>query len=201
MLKKKNITVILLALALSLGLSVIALAADGTQTVDANITAYLALTPPDAISGWALASNANPAHGDNQQDTAGNGTYTSNPGVLVTSNTPYQLAIKCDTPSTGTAGYMNKYDNSAYSTTAVTLQEPFYFEFSASDGTTSSPASTWTTVTTTDQTVVYITDAATDDDGFGTTVTYSQPAHFSDQRLGGTATYHIVITYTATATL
>lgn len=200
----RKLLVVLLVALLGLGLSGIALAqSSGSQTVDANPTAYIALTPPTAISGWALTANASPAAGDNQQDTAGNGAASSNAytGVLVISNTPYQLTIKCDTPSYGTAGKMNKYDSGAYSTPAVTLTDPFYFEFKQSDGTTTSTASTWTAVTTTDQTVAYITDDATDDDGYVTTVTYSQPVHYSDQRLGGTATYHIEITYTATSTL
>jgi len=200
----KRLMIILLIGMLSLGLSGVAFAATD-QTVDANVDATITLTAPTAISSWGLTPNPNsPAAGDNAKDTVGNSANDSTyEGIQVVSNVPYQLTIKCDDAASlatnAKSGYLNAY-GTAYTSPAIVLTKPFYFMYKQSDGTISSGASTYTEVTTTDQTVVYITDAATDDDGYVTTVTYSQPVHSGDERLK-TDTYHILITYTATSTL
>jgi hypothetical protein len=197
----KKLIIVLLVVMLSLGLSGIALAAD--QTVEGNVTATISITAPDAITAYGLVADSTPAAGDNTELTGAAGTPNAQDAndLVVTSNTPYHIQINCDTPAvTGaTAGYMHKYDATAYVSPAFTLTKPFYWSVTHQDGTTKTVTSAYTLVTATAATIADIDDTATDDDGYATELTYSQPVHFSDPVLSGTNKYRIVITFTAVA--
>ncbi|HAJ33017.1 MAG TPA: hypothetical protein DCK79_06560 [Candidatus Atribacteria bacterium] len=192
----KKLIIALLVVMLSLGLSGLVYAAD--QTVEGNVTATISITAPAAISSYTLAASASPASGENVEKTGTADALDAN-DLKVISNTPYHIQINCDTPTYGTAGYMNKHTGTDYATPAVTLTDPFYWAVNLQEGTTSTTTSTFTQISTTASTIADIDDTATDDDGYLTEIKYSQPVHFSDPVLSGTNKYRIVVTFTAVA--
>ena len=176
---------------LSIGLSGVAYAVDPvTQTVEGNITATISITAPDAITSFALAANASPANTDNENASG---------DLTVISNTPYHIQINCDNPTYGTAAKMNKYTGSAYVTPAVTLTNFFYWKVASQEGDNNTTTSTSTQISTTASTIAEIDNTATDDNGYITTLTYTQGVHYLDPVLTSGNKYHIVITFTAVA--
>lgn len=186
----KKLMIALLVVMLTLGLSGVAFAATGDQTVEGNVTATISITAPGAISAFSLVADASPANTDNE-NASGN--------LTVISNTPYHIQINSDTPAYGTAAKMNKYTASAYVTPAVTLTDFFHWKVATQEGTTKTTTSSPTQISTTASSIAEIDDTATDDDGYITTLTYTQGVHYGDPVLTSGNNYHIVITFTAVA--
>jgi len=197
----KKLIIVLLVVMLGLGLSGIASAVttgSDTQTIDATISSALELTVPVAISSWDLSTI-----GLNSQP---------NQNITVCSNRPYHIEIKADDTSAygaGSSGHMNKWATSVYTTADTDVSKDFLdteliFDYTDTSGATdTSNAGTNVSLTSANQTVVYITDNTTDDDGFITQINFDQTIGYDDPVFvsGSSLTWHIVITYTATQDL
>lgn len=186
----KKLIIVLLVVMLSLGLSGVAFAVAGDQTVEGNVAATISITAPGDITAFALAADADPTNTDNENVSG---------DLTVISNTPYHIQINCDTPTYGTAAKMNKYTGTDYVTPAVTLTDFFHWQVATQEGTTNTTTSSPTQISTTASTIAEIDDTATDDNGYITTLTYTQGVHYGDPVLTSGNNYHIVITFTAVA--
>jgi pectate lyase len=154
-------------------------ASASTQTIDATLGSTLAMTAtPSSTVSWGLAST---------------GTNTTSGGSLtVNSNAPYTATVTADKTKmtewvTGTPG--------AYASSPKTLATALSVAGSRSAGTAAVAGVGATAVVGTSTTLATGTGLGTDTYD----VTLSQPTLITDSGLPSGETYHIVLTYTASA--
>ncbi len=196
----KKLMIILLVGMLSLGLSGVAFAGE-TQDISAKITGSLALTVPNALSGWVLTFN--PAvPGTDESNTTNAITAPTAVGPFaaqIVANCPYAVSVQVsqlpadedlDTKMTST--------NAAVVTDLVNT---FQLKYDSDHTAVTSGSSTFTTLTDiTTGSVTFLTAAEAPDDGydymgiqFGQKTNVTDPAYDVNTQIN----YIIQLTWTA----
>jgi hypothetical protein len=176
---KKILAAGIVALAIG-AMALPASAATSVQTVDATLGSTLSMTAtPSSTVSWTLASTG--------------ANTTSGGSLTVNSNAPYTATVTAD--KTKMTEWITA--SSAYSSSPKTLSTALSVSGSRSAGTAAVAGVGATAVVGTSTSLATGTGLGTDTYD----VTLSQPTLITDSALPSGQTYHIVLTYTASATI
>jgi len=209
----RKLIIALLVVMLSIGLSGVAFAGEQSQIIEGDVSDSLAISNPadiDKTTGWTDGTGST----DALDVGSGSGVNTADPTFIVQSNAPFHVTIKADDTSSeesGSSGHMNRYTGSNYSTAAdceLSLDHALQFEYSSISDLdsvyTPSIASQQTALanlTSSNQTILYVTNECTSEAGFQITILFDQEVGYDDPNLPTAYSWRLVNTYTASQDL